>query len=983
MFRVVAALCITAGAILCPASAPAQESIKGERLDPSLYGPAAIEPMQAVVDRDRLAGPFTDPKQHRGQAGEWVVPSRRATTAPRSGAHNVVNKWGDPRMGIGFPTVVDVQGAYFSGQAGAGAWTTGLRAIGYLNDVVAQETDWFWDISDEPTWFPMDLRGVDRIEIIAVPVVNGAGWYAMDDLTYLVVADEKPGPPAPVVVDFDDLGFNMTLTGTNYAGLTWELGAGDFSGDEGIHGPQVPPGYPRLEATDGARAEASGSRAATPTIVAEFSAAVRGDAGSWSFPPDTMGAIGPDHFVVTVNRMFQVYEKDSGARIVNTGLGSFLPGSSGDPRVLYDQHSDRWVVVVTDFGSRLYLAVSLTDDPTGAWFKTSFVMSAGSDEGRWPDYPTLGVDAHGIYTAAYMVGGFGNMSIFAIDKAPLLEPTPALGTITAFRGLPWEGAIQPAHTFGEPVGQYFLSVDSSNKLRVRRVDPPMDSPTLHNLGTVNVPSFNTPPLAPALGSTTPLDTVGTRLMMALYRGGSLWTCHTINVDGRAGCRWYEINAASRALLQSGTVAEAGMHYFFPSIMVNQYGSAVMGFTGSNSSMYASCYFVGRLEGDPPGEMSPPVLYKAGTGPLNTIDGYGRNRFGDYSYTTLDPVDEATFWTIQEYGHGNDVWGTYVAALTLNDGDCNNNGIPDLCDIDCGPPGGFCDVAGCGQSPDCNNNGIPDECEVDCNGNGIPDDCDIASGFSPDCNNNGIPDECDIASGFSQDCQPNGIPDECDLAPPPDTPASDMCSGSDLACTGIRYFGSTVGATSDGSSSCDGLPGSPDVWYRYQPYGSGQLTISLCGSTFDTVLSLHTACPGTVEDQLACNDNYCGEASQLTRFVTHGTNYWIRIAGQDGATGDFELTLSGPSCTYSAGDADGDGIPDECQVACHGQLRGDANCDGAVNSFDIDPFVLALTDPDAWVALYPNCDLLCVCDANEDGAVNSFDIDPFVALLTGG
>ncbi|MBN2561183.1 MAG: right-handed parallel beta-helix repeat-containing protein [Phycisphaerae bacterium] len=43
-------------------------------------------------------------------------------------------------------------------------------------------------------------------------------------------------------------------------------------------------------------------------------------------------------------------------------------------------------------------------------------------------------------------------------------------------------------------------------------------------------------------------------------------------------------------------------------------------------------------------------------------------------------------------------------------DCNGNGIPDECDIDCGAPGGPCDVPGCGGSADCNDNGVPDECE---------------------------------------------------------------------------------------------------------------------------------------------------------------------------------------------------------------------------------------------------------------------------------
>ena len=61
--------------------------------------------------------------------------------------------------------------------------------------------------------------------------------------------------------------------------------------------------------------------------------------------------------------------------------------------------------------------------------------------------------------------------------------------------------------------------------------------------------------------------------------------------------------------------------------------------------------------------------------------------------------------------------------------------------------------------------------------------------------------------------------------------------------------------------------------------------------------------------------------------------------------------------------------------------GDMNCDGAVNSFDIDPFVLAMSDAAAYAAEYPDCNMN-LGDMNDDGAVNAFDIDPFVANLTG-
>jgi T5SS/PEP-CTERM-associated repeat protein len=63
------------------------------------------------------------------------------------------------------------------------------------------------------------------------------------------------------------------------------------------------------------------------------------------------------------------------------------------------------------------------------------------------------------------------------------------------------------------------------------------------------------------------------------------------------------------------------------------------------------------------------------------------------------------------------------------------------------------------------------------------------------------------------------------------------------------------------------------------------------------------------------------------------------------------------------------------------LRGDVNCDGVVGFRDINPFVLMLSNPEAWQAQYPNCPKL-TGDINDDGLVNFKDINPFVALLSG-
>ncbi|QOJ13628.1 MAG: hypothetical protein HRU75_02765 [Planctomycetia bacterium] len=59
--------------------------------------------------------------------------------------------------------------------------------------------------------------------------------------------------------------------------------------------------------------------------------------------------------------------------------------------------------------------------------------------------------------------------------------------------------------------------------------------------------------------------------------------------------------------------------------------------------------------------------------------------------------------------------------------------------------------------------------------------------------------------------------------------------------------------------------------------------------------------------------------------------------------------------------------------------GDLNCDGLVNGFDIDPFVLALMDPAAYAVAFPGCDAQAA-DCNLDGVVNNFDTDSFLEIL---
>jgi len=142
-----------------------------------------------------------------------------------------------------------------------------------------------------------------------------------------------------------------------------------------------------------------------------------------------------------------------------------------------------------------------------------------------------------------------------------------------------------------------------------------------------------------------------------------------------------------------------------------------------------------------------------------------------------------------------------------------------------------------------------------------------------------------------------------ITPPP--PANDDCSGAEVVGEGSFPFDSTA-ASNDGQVVC--VPSSRDVWFQYVPTITGAVDMETCGSSFDTVLSVHDSPCGSV---LACNDDACGLQSRVTFVsVTQGTPVWVRVArwtatATQGGPGTLTIQASPSTNPVGVGNADPD------------------------------------------------------------------------------
>lgn len=458
--------------------------------------------------------------------------------------------------------------------------------------------------------------------------------------------------------------------------------------------PVVPPGA-RVQEIPVSRVSDPTPAALGPVFAADFAAL--GDDNT-AIPPDTQGAVGPNHLMVALNSQTRVQDKTGGT--INTmSLDAFWAstGTSSpfDPKVLYDPFSNRWVFVACSdsrsASSSLLIGSSRTTDPNGTW--DLFRVDADATNTDWADYPSVGFNKDWIVVTVNMfsvVGSsFAREDIYVFKKADLYAGTGATFTLFSDANAFTQA---PAQTYDNTLNTLYLveefngNAGGNGFLRISRITGSVGSEvyTAGNLPAdlVGVPStWDFDPgggnFAPQLGTVEKIQNNDARMLSAVYRNGSLWAAHTVflpaNGSTRSAVQWWQF-LPDTTLQQFGRVDDnTGVMFFaFPSLAVNVRNDALIGYSTFSANQFASAAFSFRAAGDPVSTLRPRTTLKAGEASYFKTFGGAKNRWGDYSNTVVDPANDVDFWTIQEYAATAatggcapecDRWGTWWGKVT--------------------------------------------------------------------------------------------------------------------------------------------------------------------------------------------------------------------------------------------------------------------------------------------------------------------------------
>lgn len=404
-------------------------------------------------------------------------------------------------------------------------------------------------------------------------------------------------------------------------------------------------------------------------------------------PQDPSGAAGMTQYVQAVNATpYAVYDKTGSGTPVFTGSVGTVTGStlnSGDPIVMYDKFADRWFVAQLDLFVTFALAVSATNDPSGAWYAYKFSMPGFA----MPDYLKFSIWENGYY----MTSNNGNGTVLCFERDAMLAGNPDARMVSASFTTPtnagfgfWlplpgdaDGVLPP---LGQPCPLFSYtddgwgsgSIDGVNIWSMAVSWGTTPSATITLDATLPTASFDASYFANWNDITQPgtqmLDGLGGICMYRAQWNSFIGTNRVVlnwavkmNSTQRS-IKWVELRQDQSthvwSLYQEGIYAPDSANRWNGSFAMDCNGDIALCYAKTSATIPVSLCYTGRLAGDPLGTMSfAETVVFPGTGSIT-----GSNRFGDYSQTSIDPADGSTFWHTGMYSNNGSATAIYSFQL---------------------------------------------------------------------------------------------------------------------------------------------------------------------------------------------------------------------------------------------------------------------------------------------------------------------------------
>jgi len=430
------------------------------------------------------------------------------------------------------------------------------------------------------------------------------------------------------------------------------------------------------------------------------------------WPPDTVGDVGPNHYVQAVNTSVGIFSK-TGTQLAAFTFNTLWSGSStgtacdnshqGDPTVIYSRQNNRWIVADFAFTAATLqngpyyecIAVSKTPNPvSGGWWL--FAYRADDAAHPWfPDYPKMGIWSDGLYmgtnmfdclnsncsSATYQLARAYAFNLSDLVNGAALRSVVADTSSSIFSMFPSNYRGTPP-----PAGRENLFVSESQTLfsfEVWKFHVDYSGSGSTFTGPTNVSQTAYDISAPALSTVTspgnPLDSLLDRIMMQVqYRNisgtESLWVNHTVRTGpppAVGGIQWAQINVTGGTVTTTpiqqqiyGNLAGDGVHRWMGALAVDNQGNMALGYSASNTTLNPDIRYAGRLLLDPLNTLpQTEVSMIPGSVVRGTQSGSGITRWGDYSSMSIDPSDECTFWYTQEYYEATGLnWQTRIGSF---------------------------------------------------------------------------------------------------------------------------------------------------------------------------------------------------------------------------------------------------------------------------------------------------------------------------------